>query len=165
MNHFGSIVNTILVHHNDLMTIPNDAQMKIRMSAELRDRIAAEAERNNRSMNAEIVARLERSLYPASDEESAMAAIRTLMEHGKKYEMDISINMSRPPEKTLALAIKNESLPPDATLEDLKNPGLAIERWEAEKASKGSSDLGDPLPVNAAPITPRRRTRHDRTKT
>lgn len=144
MNHFGSIVNTILVHHNDLMTMPNDAQMKIRMSAELRDRISAEAERNNRSMNAEIVARLERSLYPASDEESAMAAIRTLMEHGKKYEMDISINMSRPPEKLLELATKNGSLPPDATLEDLKNPGPAIERWEAEKASKGPVELTAP---------------------
>lgn len=140
-------------------------QFVVRLPAGMRDSIAEAAKANNRSMNAEIVARLERSLYPASDEESAMAAIRTLMEHGKKYEMDISINMSRPPEKTLALAIKNESLPPDATLEDLKNPGLAIERWEAEKASKGSSDLGDPLPVNAAPITPRRRTRHDRTKT
>ena len=140
-------------------------QFVVRLPAGMRDSIAEAAKANNRSMNAEIVARLERSLYPASDEESAMAAIRTLMEHGKKYEMDISINMSRPPEKTLALAIKNESLPPDATLEDLKNPGLAIERWEAENASKGSSDLEDPLPVNAAPITPQRRTRRDRAKT
>lgn len=140
-------------------------QFVLRLPDGMRDRIAAEAKTNNRSMNAEIVARLERSLYPASDEESAMAAIRTLMEHGKKYEMDISINMSRPPEKTLALAIKNESLPPDATLEDLKNPGLAIERWEAEKASKGPSDSEDPLPANPTPATPRRRTRHDREKT
>lgn len=115
----------------------------VRLPDGMRDKIAELAKQNSRSMNAEIVARLERSLYPASDEESAMAAIRTLMEHGKKYEMDISINMSRPPEKTLALAIKNESLPPDATLDDLKNPGLAIERWEAEKASKGSSDSED----------------------
>lgn len=119
-------------------------QFVVRLPAGMRDIISEAAKLSGRSMNAEIVARLERSLYPASDEESAMTAIRTLMEHGKKYEMDISINMSRPPEKTLALAIKNESLPPDATLEDLKNPGSAIERWEAEKASKGSSDSEDP---------------------
>ena len=97
-------------------------------------------------MNAEIVARLERSLYPASDEESAMAAMRTLMEHGKKYEMDVSISMSRTSEKLLELAIKNGSLPPDATLEDLKNPGPAIERMAASKAAKGSSKSEDPSP-------------------
>lgn len=119
-------------------------QFVVRLPTGMRDIISEAAKLSGRSMNAEIVARLERSLYPASDEESAMAAIRTLMEHGKKYEMDISINMSRPPEKTLALAIKNESLPPDATLEDLNNPGPSIEHWKARKAAEGSVNLTEP---------------------
>ena len=37
--------------------------MKVRLSADLREKIEASARRNNRTMNAEIVARLERSFY------------------------------------------------------------------------------------------------------
>jgi methionyl-tRNA synthetase len=38
-----------------------DPQFKLRLSDELRNRVANEARRNNRSMNAEIIARLEAS--------------------------------------------------------------------------------------------------------
>ncbi|WP_208281459.1 Arc family DNA-binding protein [Massilia oculi] len=40
----------------------NDAQMKLRLPHELRETIAALAKQNSRSMNSEIVARLEKSI-------------------------------------------------------------------------------------------------------
>lgn len=62
MNHFGFIVNTIMVHHNIDMTNHNEAQMKLRLPPDMRDKIAALAKENNRSMNAEIIARLQRTM-------------------------------------------------------------------------------------------------------
>ncbi|MGO7353345.1 Arc family DNA-binding protein [Rhizobium leguminosarum] len=44
--------------------LANIAPFGLRMQPDLKDRIKAEAERSNRSMNAEIVARLEESLDP-----------------------------------------------------------------------------------------------------
>lgn len=42
--------------------------MKIRISADLRQRIEEAAKRNNRTMNGEIVARLEKSFEPATSQ-------------------------------------------------------------------------------------------------
>lgn len=57
MNQFGSIVNTKMVHYDRLME--NDAQLKIRLPINLKGKIEVTAKQNKRSMNAEIVARLE----------------------------------------------------------------------------------------------------------
>ncbi|QQU05975.1 Arc family DNA-binding protein [Moraxella osloensis] len=43
------------------MTLQTDPQYKLRFSAELREKIKQSAEQNNRSMNAEIISRLEES--------------------------------------------------------------------------------------------------------
>jgi hypothetical protein len=47
----------------------NDPQYKLRWSSELREKIAESAKAHNRSMNADIVARLEQSFLSASDDE------------------------------------------------------------------------------------------------
>ena len=85
MNHRGSIVKTTVVHYSRLMT-REDPQLKLRLPEEMRDRIATAAKQNNRSMNAEILARLEVSL--ATEEgfsrnerlflEGALAVIRNM---------------------------------------------------------------------------------------
>ena len=56
-----SIVNTTVVHDNVAMT-REDPQMKLRLPADLKDQLAALAEANGRSLNAEVVVRLEESL-------------------------------------------------------------------------------------------------------
>jgi hypothetical protein len=61
IDHRGSIVKTTVVHYSSVMT-REDPQVKLRLPEEMRDLIAALAKQNNRSMNAEIVARLEVSL-------------------------------------------------------------------------------------------------------
>ena len=43
-----------------------DPQLKLRLTVEMKDRIAEAAKANNRSVTAEIVARLEESFQPAS---------------------------------------------------------------------------------------------------
>jgi hypothetical protein len=61
-----SIVNTTVVHDNVDMT-REDPQMKLRLPADLKDQLAALAEANGRSLNAEVVVRLEESLGGAAD--------------------------------------------------------------------------------------------------
>jgi hypothetical protein len=50
----------------------NPPDMKVRISAALRQRIEDAAKRNNRTMNGEIVARLEKSFEPTRPELSAL---------------------------------------------------------------------------------------------
>lgn len=50
-----------MVHDNVYMT-REDPQMKLRLPAELKDQLAALAEANGRSLNAEVVVRLEESV-------------------------------------------------------------------------------------------------------
>ncbi|MGO7575925.1 Arc family DNA-binding protein [Rhizobium ruizarguesonis] len=65
---------------NQKELLANIAPFGLRMQADLKERIKKEAEQNNRSMNAEIVARLEASFEPRSslnlddDELLALAA-------------------------------------------------------------------------------------------
>lgn len=47
----------------------NDPQYKLRWSSELREKIAESAKAHNRSMNADIVARLEQSFKPTTDDD------------------------------------------------------------------------------------------------
>lgn len=60
LNHRGSIaVNTTVVHHMRMSR--EDPQFKLRLPPELKARIDQAATENHRSINAEIVARLEQS--------------------------------------------------------------------------------------------------------
>lgn len=59
------------------MTIQTEPQYKLRMPHELRDKIKASAENKNRSMNADIVARLEQSFL--KDFHSANTAFPLLL--------------------------------------------------------------------------------------
>lgn len=61
MNHRGPIVNTTVVHYYLDMT-REDPQMKLRLPTELKDVLATAAIENNRSLNAEVVKRLEESV-------------------------------------------------------------------------------------------------------
>lgn len=60
-----SLVKTTVVHHNFSMT-REDPQMKLRLPVELKDQLTALAKRNDRSLNAEVVRRLEESLEGGS---------------------------------------------------------------------------------------------------
>ena len=65
-----SIVNTTVVHDNVDMT-REDPQMKLRLPADLKDQLAALAEANGRSLNAEVVVRLEESLGATGSDKKA----------------------------------------------------------------------------------------------
>lgn len=66
------------------MTIQTDPQYKLRMPPELRDKLKAAAEDNHRSMNAEIIARLQESFGEASGEETDEE--RALRQARQQYE-------------------------------------------------------------------------------
>lgn len=72
-------VNTTVVHRLDMTRA--DPQMKIRMPPDLHDRIAELAKTNKRSMNAEIIARLQNSiqsdLFTKYSEDAAEGTIKT----------------------------------------------------------------------------------------
>ena len=63
MDHIGSISSRTYLVHTWGMTKPTqtDPQFKLRLPDRLRDQIKAASDANNRSMNAEIVSRLEES--------------------------------------------------------------------------------------------------------
>lgn len=57
-----------------------DPQMKVRLPADLKDQVEAAAKTNNRSMNAEIVARLQASFSPSIDADHLEATVGYLIE-------------------------------------------------------------------------------------
>lgn len=74
------------------MTIQTEPQYKLRMPHELRDKIKSSAEKKNRSMNADIVARLEQTFKEESTTPSTSnvlivtAVYQTLREEGYTHE-------------------------------------------------------------------------------
>lgn len=152
--HYEAMANTLKTRQSTTHIAP----FGVRMQPELKLQLEEAARASGRSLNSEIVARLERSLSPVSPEEGVLAAIRSLMEYGKKFDTDVSVNMSKPPEKILATAIKNGNLPADATLADLSDPTAALERLAQTKStSEGSSDSEDPLPTKRVAHTPQKK--------
>lgn len=63
MDHRGPIVNTTVVHYYRGMT-REDPQMKLRLPVDLKDRLTELASESGRSLNAEVVKRLEESVEP-----------------------------------------------------------------------------------------------------
>ena len=129
----------------------------VRFPDGMRDLIAAAAKASGRSMNAEIVARLEKSFNPIGDEGDVLQAVRAISEYSARFGTSVSVQFSKSRESILLEAIKNGTLPPDATLEDVDNPGPAIARHAAQRAAENAhqSAIGNGEPV-PAPL-PRKR--------
>ena len=70
--------NTTVVHNHGMARA--DPQMKLRLSAHLKGRLEAEAARNARSLNAEVLTRLEASLDGEKDSQVPDFVTRELVE-------------------------------------------------------------------------------------
>ncbi|MBZ2208508.1 Arc family DNA-binding protein [Massilia soli] len=97
-------------------------QFIIRFPDGMRDQIAAAAKAHGRSMNAELVARLVKSFNPIEDEDDVLRAVHAIIRYSAKFNVDVTVNFSGSPESTVAKAIRNGSLPADATPDDLSEP-------------------------------------------
>jgi len=76
----GSIASsTFLVYSISMAPKQTDPQFKLRMTPEIKDAIEAAAKANNRSMNAEILSRLERS-FKKSDLSKTVTELETIIE-------------------------------------------------------------------------------------
>lgn len=111
-------------------------QFVVRLPLGMRERIAEAARAGSRSMNSEIVARLEKSFNPISDEGDVLQAVRAISEYSAQFDTVVSVQFSRSPASTLAAAIDNQSLPPDATVADLETQGSAMVQLHAERSAK-----------------------------
>lgn len=69
-----------------------DAELKIRIATELKRRVQESAKQNKRSMNAEIIYRLEKSFVEAGADVAPLTAIREIIDHAsslkKHFEED-----------------------------------------------------------------------------
>ncbi len=75
LNHRGSIaVNTTVVQYSKMSR--DDPQFKLRLPAELKARIDREAEASRRSINAEIIARLELALLSGEAADELIPAVK-----------------------------------------------------------------------------------------
>ncbi|KAB1081921.1 Arc family DNA-binding protein [Methylobacterium soli] len=99
-----------------------DPQMKIRLPDDLRDRIAELAKANGRSMNAEIVARLQSSVDGEGSEmiskaeaerlNGNMVALLDALEAGAKWALDGSSDYAKRVEEMKRRNDKNSKLDP-----------------------------------------------------
>lgn len=62
----------------------NIVTLKVRVTAEFREKIATTAKENNRSMNAEIVARLEQSFNKVNTHETEMYLMNVMVKEQQK---------------------------------------------------------------------------------
>ena len=163
----GLIEKNPNVIHNSAMTSDRHSisPYPLRLDAELRGQLEKSAKSVGRSLHAEIVARLEKSLNPIADEGDVMLAVRAIGEYSAKFDVSVSVNFSKTRESILADAIKNGTLPQDATLEDVDNPGPAVARMAAQKhaeaaqhaAIRSQRDVADAAGIAPAPTTKKRK--------
>lgn len=112
-------------------------RITLRIPKELHAKLQQSSDATSKSINAEIVGRLEQTF--AIDGKPEMSVL-------ERWKDEILSAFSQALDKGIPA-------------------GSAEAEFVLEKSSQGSSDSEDPLLVNATPTTPRRRTRHDRTKT
>lgn len=106
----------------------------------MRDKIARAADSSDRSMNSEIIHRLESSFSVIVDEVSLMTALQVLNGYAAKFNCSVSLTVSSTDLQILDTAIKNGNLPADATLADLEDPTDAIVRLRTQQlAEKNAS--------------------------
>ncbi|GJE46184.1 Arc family DNA-binding protein [Methylobacterium soli] len=113
-------VKTTVVHTGGMTRA--DPQMKIRLPDDLRDRIAELAKANGRSMNAEIVARLQSSVDGEGSEmiskaeaerlNGNMVALLDALEAGAKWALDGSSDYAKRVEEMKRRNDKNSKLDP-----------------------------------------------------
>lgn len=70
----------------------NDPQYKLRWPSELREKIAESAKAHNRSMNADIIARLEQSLSQSSDDKISNLQNAFMRLHAQSVEQNSKIS-------------------------------------------------------------------------
>jgi hypothetical protein len=108
----------------------------VRFPPGMRDKIARAADSSDRSMNAEIIHRLESSFSVIVDEVSLMTALKVLNGYAAKFDCTVSLSVSSTPLQILSGAIKSGTLPADATLDDLNDPTEAIARLRAQQLAE-----------------------------
>lgn len=133
------------------------APYPLRLAPDLRGSLEESAKKGGRSLHAEIVSRLEKSFNPITDEGDVLQAVRAISEYSAQFGTSVSVNFSKSRESILADAIKNGTLPADARLEDVDNPGPAMARLKAQRAAEQAHQtaLGQAAPVETP--APRRR--------
>ncbi|MCA4182065.1 Arc family DNA-binding protein [Acinetobacter baumannii] len=85
-----------------------DPQYKLRWPAELRDKVAASAKAYNRSMNADIVARLERSFELESDLSPLNMPPEELKRRLEKAKTELYSQNNKPQELNLVVSSQSE---------------------------------------------------------
>lgn len=120
----------------------------------MRERIAREASINSRSMNAEIIHRLENSFSVIVDEVSLLTAIEVFNGYAAKFNCTVSLSVTTSRAQLLENAIKNGSLPPDATFADLEPKPVEVQRGDDKPARKGSRTPPKPKADSELPSLP-----------
>jgi len=90
---------------------PQKKPYPLRMPDEMRAELDEYASRGGRSLNAEIVARLEQSLGGIPDEFAAMRAIRMLMDWGKAHDLKVSVEVRRKDDDLQQITTDQDALP------------------------------------------------------
>lgn len=115
-----------------------DPQMKIRLSEALKSRIEAEAQKNGRSMNAEISTRLEDS-FKLTSSDALRAYVRYLQMEmaGMHAELAVFADESR-----AAARLLNRICDAIAETDDNPPPFLAVARQAADQVFRSASRYG-----------------------
>ncbi|MEI7296579.1 Arc family DNA-binding protein [Paraburkholderia tropica] len=115
-------------------------QFVVRFPDGMRDRIAEEAKKNNRSMNAEIVARLEESFAPRSDEE-VMRLLTRIAINAADAERN-ALDKSRQLAALAAFFRKMSQCLPSGAFDENPDLRAEVDRW-LNKAKEISDDFGN----------------------
>ena len=103
----GSIASsTFLVYWFFMAPKQTDPQFKLRMTPEIKDAIEAAAKANNRSMNAEILSRLERS-FKESDLSKTLTELETIIEAFKTvFDVELTLMKKRYSKENIDVSLK-----------------------------------------------------------
>jgi hypothetical protein len=98
----------------------DEVQLKLRFDEKLRRRLAREAERNDRSMNAEIVLRLESSFQQEDTEQLFERALAALVEDVQNIKQHTERLTAPPPTTLLELGHRPEPAPIVSDVREVK---------------------------------------------
>lgn len=99
-----------------------DAQFKIRLPHELKDKIRASADEHNRTMTADIVARLEESFEHQVQLNNDVAAMLAIIQEQHKYIQDKQIRLEQ--------SIQEATLQMDLKIQEVKEQ--QVDEWVAK---------------------------------
>ena len=98
----------------------DEVQLKLRFDEKLRRRLAREAERNDRSMNAEIVLRLESSFQQEDTEQLFKRALAAIVEDVRNIKQQAERLTAPPPNTLLELGYRPEPAPIVSDVREVK---------------------------------------------